>query len=123
MCYLQQKQKMVMKGSRSKDNCYLWISHSIGDPSTCMMTSKVDETKLWHQKLCRLNLKNMKKIFYEEVVKGLPKLKIEEGKVCEECQIGKQTKMPHKKLQHLSTIKFLELFHMDLVGPMQVESL
>ena len=31
--------------------------------------------------------------------------------------------MPHKKLQHLTTTKVLELLHMDLMGPMQVESL
>ena len=36
---------------------------------------------------------------------------------------GKQTKMSHKKLQHLTTTKVLELLHMDLMGPMQVESL
>ncbi|MCH97661.1 retrovirus-related pol polyprotein from transposon tnt 1-94, partial [Trifolium medium] len=31
--------------------------------------------------------------------------------------------MSHPKLQHLTTSKVLELFHMDLMGPMQVESL
>jgi hypothetical protein len=31
--------------------------------------------------------------------------------------------MPHKKVQHLTTTKTLELLHMDLMGPMQVESL
>ena len=31
--------------------------------------------------------------------------------------------MSHKKLQHLTTTKVLELLHMDLMGPMQVESL
>src|ERR1044072_7369095 len=29
----------------------------------------------------------------------------------------------HKKLQHLTATKVLELLHMDLMGPMQVESL
>ena len=65
----------------------------------------------------------MRKIISEEAVRGLPKMKIEQGKICGECQIGKQTKMPHKKLQHLTTTKVLELIHMDLMGPMQVESL
>lgn len=31
--------------------------------------------------------------------------------------------MSHNKLYHLATSKFLELFHMDLMGPIQVESL
>lgn len=65
----------------------------------------------------------MRRIIHEEAVKGFPKLKIEEGKICGECQIGKQTKIPHKKLQHLSTLKVLELFHMNLMGNIQIESL
>ncbi|MCI87242.1 gag-pol polyprotein, partial [Trifolium medium] len=31
--------------------------------------------------------------------------------------------MSHQKLQHLTTSRVLELLHMDLMGPMQVESL
>ncbi|MCI92669.1 gag-pol polyprotein, partial [Trifolium medium] len=31
--------------------------------------------------------------------------------------------MSHPKLQHLVTSRVLELLHMDLIGPMQVESL
>ncbi|MCI60082.1 gag-pol polyprotein, partial [Trifolium medium] len=31
--------------------------------------------------------------------------------------------MSHQKLQHLVTSKVLELLRMDLMGPMQVESL
>lgn len=65
----------------------------------------------------------MRKIIYEDAIKGLPKLKIEEGKIYGEFQIGKQTKMFHKKLQHITTSKILKLLHMDLMSPMQVESL
>ena len=31
--------------------------------------------------------------------------------------------MPYKVTQHMTTIRTLELLHMDLMGPMQVESL
>ncbi|MCI20890.1 gag-pol polyprotein, partial [Trifolium medium] len=65
----------------------------------------------------------MKKAISEEAIRGIPKLKIEEGNICGECQIGNQTKVPHQKLQHLTTTRVLELLHMDLMGPMQVESL
>lgn len=61
-----------MKGLRSKVSCSLWISLNKEDPATCLMT-KVDETKLWHQKIGHLNLKSMKKTILEEAVKGLPK--------------------------------------------------
>ena len=65
----------------------------------------------------------MKRIISEEAVRGIPKLKIEEGRISGDCQIGKQTKMTHQKIQHLTTSKVLELIHMNLMGPMQVESL
>lgn len=81
-----------------------------------MFDIKVDETKLWHHKLGHINFESMRNIISEDVIKGLLKLKIEEGKLCGECQIGKQTKISHKKLQHLATTKFLELLHMDLRG-------
>ena len=31
----------------------------------------------------------------QEAIIGISKLKIEEGRICGECQIGKQTKMSH----------------------------
>ena len=65
----------------------------------------------------------MKRIIFEEAVRGIPKLKIEEGRICGDCQIGKICKMSHQKIQHLTTSKVLELLHVDLMGPMQVESL
>ena len=54
-----------------------------------------------------------------EAVKGIPRLKIDEGRVCGECQVGKKTRMSHPKTRHLTTSKVLELLHMDLMGPMQ----
>ncbi|MCI18721.1 gag-pol polyprotein, partial [Trifolium medium] len=114
--------EILMKGARSKDNCYLWVSREGDNSSTCLI-AKEDEVKLWHQRLGHLNLRSMKKAITEEAIRGLPKLKIEEGNIYGECQIGKQTKTSHQKLQHLATAKVLELLHMDLMGPMQVESL
>ena len=114
---------VVMKGTRSKDNCYLWNSLEAGGLTSCLMT-KEDETKLWHQKLGHLHLKGMKKVLTSEAVRGIPKLKIDEERICGECQVGKQTRMSHKKLQHLTTTsRVLELLHLDLMRPMQVESL
>ncbi|GAU31624.1 hypothetical protein TSUD_63730 [Trifolium subterraneum] len=114
--------ELLMKGVRSKDNCYLWVSQEEANLSTCLI-AKEDEVTLWHQKLGHLNLRSMKKVISEEAIRGLPQLKIVEGNICGECQIGKQTKMPHKMLQHSTTTRVFELLHMDLMGPMQVESL
>lgn len=74
--------------------------------SRCLVT-KEDEVKLWHQKLGHLNLKGMKKMISHEAIRGLPNMKIEEGRVCGECQTGEQTQMSHKKLQHVATSRTL----------------
>lgn len=70
-----------------------------------------------------MNLRNMGKIASKEDIRGLPELKIKKGKFCGECQIGKQTKTFHKSLSHITTSRVPKLLHMDLMDPMQVESL
>jgi len=82
--------------------------------------SKEEKVKLWHQKLGHLHLKGRKKAISSEAIRGLPNLKIIENNICGECQIGKQTRMSHPRLEHQVTSKVLELLHMDLIGPIDV---
>src|ERR1043165_2046615 len=118
-----EKQEIVMRGVRSKDNCYLWEPENTNLSTVCSTVKDEKEVKLWHQKLGHLHLRGMKKIISMEAVRGIPRLDIDEGRVCGECQVGKQTRVSHPMLRHLTTSKVLELLHMDLMGPMQVESL
>jgi hypothetical protein len=83
---------VLMKGVRSKDNCYLWVPNQKSHVATCMIATE-DEVKIWHQRLGHLNLMSMKKATSTKVIRGLPKLAIVEGKIYGECQIGKQTKL------------------------------
>jgi hypothetical protein len=98
--------QILMKGVRSKDNCYLWVPQEGTRMSSCLL-SKEDEVKMWHQRLGHLHLKGMKRAISLEAIRGLPKLNIVEGKICGECQIGKQTRMSHPKLQHPVTSRVL----------------
>ncbi|KAK2402491.1 cysteine-rich RECEPTOR kinase [Trifolium repens] len=116
------KGELLMKGERSKDNCYLWIPPETAHSTTCNV-SQTDEANLWHQKLGHLHLRGMIKFISKEAIRGLPKLTIEEKNICGDCQIGKQIQMSHPRLPHQGTSRVLELLHMDLMGPMQVESL
>ena len=43
-------------------------------------------------------------------------MEIDLEKVCSPCQIMKQIRMSHKMMQHPSTIRVLELLHIDLMG-------
>ena len=53
----------------------------------------------------------------------MPELEIEEGKVCDECDIKNKNMMSHPMLQHQTTSKVLELLHMGVMGPLQVDKL
>ena len=57
------------------------------------------------------------------MVKGLPKFGKVEKTICDACQMGKQTKASHQKVNVIATFQCLELFHVDLIGPTRTESL
>ena len=78
---------------------------------------------MWHQKLGHLNFKNLTKIVNTWAIRGIPPFSKKEPGVCGHCQLGKQLKESHSSLQQTTTTKVLELLHMDLMGPMQVESI
>ncbi|XP_057802840.1 uncharacterized protein LOC131018136 [Salvia miltiorrhiza] len=110
----------VMRGQRSSDNCCL-----VDDPKC--NKAQIDESLLWHQKLGHTNFKNLDRLSKLEAVRGLPKIMQKEKEVCESCQKGKQIHATHRATQqaeqHFGTTRCFELVHMDLVGPVGVESI
>ena len=58
-----------------------------------------------------------------DLVKGLPITKFVKDKICDVCQLGKQTKSSFKKKKVISTSRLLELLHMDLFDPIRTASL
>ncbi|XP_073130154.1 uncharacterized protein [Henckelia pumila] len=113
---LHNSNSCVLTGSRSSDNCY-----QLGEELSCKFT-KVDDLNLWHQKLGHANFKALKKLSQYDVVCGMPNLTSKVPYVCGDCQKGKQARVSHPVLQYCGTTRCLELLHMDLMGPMEVES-
>nr|GEX76021.1 hypothetical protein [Tanacetum cinerariifolium] len=56
------------------------------------------------------------------LVRGLPKLKFEKDHLCSACAMGKSTRKTHKPKSEDTNQEKLYLLHMDLCGPMRVES-
>nr|GFA10984.1 retrovirus-related Pol polyprotein from transposon TNT 1-94 [Tanacetum cinerariifolium] len=56
------------------------------------------------------------------LVRGLSKLKFEKDHLCSACAMGKSTKKTHKPKSKDTNKEKLYLLHMDLCGPMHVES-
>ena len=57
-----------------------------------------------------------------DLIRGLPKLKLEQDLVCAPCRHGKMVATPHPPLTMVITKRPGELLHMDLVGPARVRS-
>ncbi|MDQ9783115.1 hypothetical protein RF094_10435, partial [Serratia marcescens] len=54
---------------------------------------------------------------------GMPKMTFSKDKVCSACQLGKQTRASFKSKGNIQSDRVLELFHMDLFGPIPIASL
>lgn len=77
--------KCILKGDRTKENCYCII------PPTEMTCQNVvvSSSELWHERLGHINYKDLHKISKFKLVRDLPKIPDKTGLVCRPCQIGK----------------------------------
>ena len=65
----------------------------------------------------------MAKVSKLDAVEGLPKFEKVKKTMCSACQMGKQTKASHQKVNVIATSRCLELLHVDLMGPTRTKSL
>lgn len=78
---------------------------------------------LWHQRLCHLNVFDMRKLIVQDMVTGIEKINVDtEGKFCEPCVMGKQSKLPFSKKNVIRSGRVLELIHTDVHGPVPEEA-
>jgi hypothetical protein len=106
----------LMGGERTADNCY-GLPGLTTDPQIFCNKATIDDSELWHQRLGHLNFSDMLKIAGKDIVKDLPKMEKNGKGICGSCQLGKQTRVAHKKTSGNQTSSNLELLHMDLTGP------
>nr|GEV04264.1 retrovirus-related Pol polyprotein from transposon TNT 1-94 [Tanacetum cinerariifolium] len=78
---------------------------------------------LWHRRLSHLNFGAINHLARQGLVRGLSKLKFEKDHLCSACAMGKSTKKTHKPKSKDTNQEKLYLLHMDLGGPMRVESI
>nr|GEU63576.1 retrovirus-related Pol polyprotein from transposon TNT 1-94 [Tanacetum cinerariifolium] len=92
--------------------------------SLICLLSKASKTKswLWHRRLSHLNFGEINHLARQGLVRGLPKLKFEKDHLCSGCAMGKSKKKSHKPKSKDTNLEKLYLMHMNLCGPMHVES-
>ena len=56
----------------------------------------------------------LNKLISKDLVRGLPKMKFAENKICEACVKGKQIRSSFKPKNQVTSSRTLELLHMDV---------
>ena len=74
---------------------------------TCHTAMSID-IDLWHQRLGHINHTDLDNLAKNEIILGLPKRLKAPNTICGPCQIGKQVRSPHKKVDALTTTRPLD---------------
>jgi len=78
---------------------------------------------LWHRQLVHVSFDHLSCIDSKEALKGIPKLRFKNDRICDACQLEKQIKSSFKSIKNIMTSCPLELIHMDLFGLTKTKSL
>ncbi|GJZ35286.1 retrovirus-related pol polyprotein from transposon TNT 1-94 [Tanacetum coccineum] len=92
-------------------------------PVCLMAHATPTKSWLWHQHLSHLNFGTINDLAKNDLVTGLPKFKYHKEHLCPLCEQGKSKKASHPPKPVPNSKQRLHLLHMDLCGPMRVESI
>ncbi|KAI3681773.1 hypothetical protein L6452_36577 [Arctium lappa] len=116
--------KEILAGTRRTNLYTIDLSSLKPDKEVCLLSkASAEQSWLWHRRLSHLNFKNINKLVLDGHVKGMPDLKFAKDHLCAACEKGKMKKASHKPKAVPSTSRSLALIHMDLCGPMRVQSI
>ncbi|KAI3757912.1 hypothetical protein L6452_05456 [Arctium lappa] len=117
---------MILLRTPRKDNVYCLDMESVSTDSSlnCLVSkASLDESSLWHRRMCHMNFKTMNKLVKNNLVRGLPSKVFSCDDHCVACLEGKQYKTSHKSKELNTISNSLQLLHLDLFGPTNVMSI
>jgi hypothetical protein len=88
----------------------------------CFLAGSSSELCKWHRKLGHLSFDLLSRLSKLNLVRGLPRLRLEKDLVCAFCRHAKMVASSHPLLTDVMTERPCELLHMNLVGPARVRS-
>ncbi|GJQ92602.1 retrovirus-related pol polyprotein from transposon TNT 1-94 [Tanacetum coccineum] len=114
----------LLKGSRGSNLYTLSLENMLLSFLICLLF-KTSKTKswLWHRRLSHLNFDYITSLAKQGLVRGLPKLKYQKDHLSSSCALGKSKKLSHKPKAKDFIQEKLYLLHMDLCGPMRIQSI
>nr|GEY86680.1 retrovirus-related Pol polyprotein from transposon TNT 1-94 [Tanacetum cinerariifolium] len=124
-CYVRDTNGVeLIKGSLGS-NLYTILVEDMMMSSPICLLSKASKNKswLWHRHSNHLNFGTINDLARKDLVRGLPRLKFEKDHLCSACQLGKSKKHTHKPKTENTKLEVLNILHMDLCGPMRVQTI
>ncbi|GJX16394.1 retrovirus-related pol polyprotein from transposon TNT 1-94 [Tanacetum coccineum] len=124
-CYVQDIDGVeLIKGSHGSNLYTILVEDKLKSSPICLL-SKASKNKswLWHRRLNHLNFGTINDLARKDLVQGLPRLKFEKDHFCSTCQLGKSKKHTHKPKTKNTNLEVLNTLHMDLCGPMRVQTI
>ncbi|GJV06034.1 retrovirus-related pol polyprotein from transposon TNT 1-94 [Tanacetum coccineum] len=124
-CYVRDTDGVeLIKGSRGSNLYTISVEYMMKSSPICLL-SKASKNKswLWHRRLNHLNFGTINDLARKDLVRGLPRLKFEKDHHCSACQLGKSKKHTHKPKTENTNLEVLNTLHMDLCGPMRVQTI
>nr|GEX66360.1 retrovirus-related Pol polyprotein from transposon TNT 1-94 [Tanacetum cinerariifolium] len=114
----------IIKGTHGTNLYTISVEDMMRSSPICFL-SKASKNKswLWHCRLNHLNFGTINDLAQKDLVRGLPRLKFEKDHLCSACQLGKSKKYAHKPKTVNTIVEVLHTLHMDLCGPMRVQSI
>nr|GEY38822.1 retrovirus-related Pol polyprotein from transposon TNT 1-94 [Tanacetum cinerariifolium] len=114
----------LLTGNHGSDLYTISIQESTSSTLLCLMAKATPTPAwLWHRRLSHLNFDYINLLSKKDIVIGLPKLKYVMDQLCSSCELSKAKRSSFKSKVVSSSKGRLNLFHMDLCGPMQVASI
>ncbi|GKF49187.1 retrovirus-related pol polyprotein from transposon TNT 1-94, partial [Tanacetum coccineum] len=124
-CYIRDlKGNDLLTGSCGTDLYSITLQDTpTPDPICLMAKATSSQTWLWHRRLSHLNFDTINLLLKNNIVNGLLKLKFVKDHLCSSCELGKAKRKSFHTKTTPSSKRWLQLLHMDLCGPMRVESI
>ncbi|GJT11077.1 retrovirus-related pol polyprotein from transposon TNT 1-94 [Tanacetum coccineum] len=123
-CYIRDlKGNDLLTGSHGTD-LYSITLQDISTPNPVCLMAKASSLQawLWHRRLSHINFDTINLLSKYDIVTGLPKLKFIKDHLCSSCELGKAKRKFFKTKTTPSSKRRLQILHIDLCGPMRVES-
>ncbi|GKE69332.1 retrovirus-related pol polyprotein from transposon TNT 1-94 [Tanacetum coccineum] len=123
-CIRDLKGNDLLTGSRGTHLYSITLQETSTPNLICLMAKATSsQAWLWHRSLSQLNFDSINLLSKNDIVIGLPKLKFVKDHLCSSCELGKAKRKSFHTKTTPSSKRPLQLLHMDLCGPMWVESI